>query len=216
MDPVKERVERKPRRMRPEQRRDDLIASALALFARRPHHQVTPEDVAAEADVSRALFYRYFSSMEELYLAALGVVTDGLSTRLLPAEDAPLEGLARHLVEEFFSFAEQYPTPYIAMFSRGHVVAAPEAYELLDRARTRVIEETVRRTGGPISPYLTLTLRSWISLLEGTALTWLKHREPPRTELLDWVTAQLDAMLAVSAATGDAASERFRRAVAES
>lgn len=203
------RAARKPRRMTPEQRRDDLIASALALFARGPHHQVTPEDIAAEADVSRALFYRYFSSMEELYLAALGVTVDGLTTRLFPDDDAPPSTVAPHIVARFFGFAGEFTTAYIAMLSRGHVVAAPEAYDLLEKARERVIAEAITRASAHPSPYLVLTLRSWISVLEGTALTWIKRNKPPRAELQVWAVDQLRAMLTVTAER-DPATEHFR------
>lgn len=206
------RTERKPRRMSPEQRRDDLIASALALFARGPHHQVTPEDIAAEADVSRALFYRYFSSMEELYLAALDVAMDGLTARLLPAGDQPPSTLVPHMVTEFFGFAAEYPTPFIAMLSRGHVVAGPEAYELIERFREKVIDEVLTRAGAQASPYLVLTLRSWIAVLEGTALTWVKRHKPDRAEVEAWAVDQLQAMLTVSARC-DPATEHFRHAI---
>ena len=66
------------RRLSPDARREELIAVALELFSTTPPEQLSLEDVAAAAGVSRALLYRYFSSLNELYLEALRTATDGL------------------------------------------------------------------------------------------------------------------------------------------
>lgn len=197
------------RRMQPAQRRDQLITATLVLFTKRPHHQVTPEDVATESGVSRALFYRYFSSMEDLYVAALEVVTDGLIARLLPPRGVPTPDVARHAIHELFAFADEYTTPYIALLGRGHAVATPAAYALVERTRERVIDEILTRSGiGERSDYLVLTVRCWLSVLEGTVLVWVKRRAQPRDELERWLGGQLRAMLSESAEY-DGAAARF-------
>ncbi|MGH3326111.1 MAG: TetR/AcrR family transcriptional regulator, partial [Streptomyces sp.] len=48
------------RRLTVDQRRTQLIAAALGLFAHRPPEDVSLDDVAATAGVSRPLVYRYF------------------------------------------------------------------------------------------------------------------------------------------------------------
>jgi len=50
-----------------EARRQIVIESALALFAKQPFYKVGMRDVANEAGISPATIYRYFSSQEELF-----------------------------------------------------------------------------------------------------------------------------------------------------
>ncbi|MGD3105726.1 helix-turn-helix domain-containing protein, partial [Streptomyces sp. YGL11-2] len=48
------------RRLSVEQRRSQLLAAALGLFAQRAPEDVSLDDVATAAEVSRPLVYRYF------------------------------------------------------------------------------------------------------------------------------------------------------------
>ena len=53
-----------------EARKQIIIDSALALFAKKPFYDVGMRDVADEAGVSPATLYRYFPSQEELFVEA--------------------------------------------------------------------------------------------------------------------------------------------------
>jgi AcrR family transcriptional regulator len=50
-------------------RRDQIIAAALACFARAGYHATTMADVAAQAGVSKGTPYLYFESKEALFIA---------------------------------------------------------------------------------------------------------------------------------------------------
>ncbi|MGE5135587.1 MAG: TetR/AcrR family transcriptional regulator [Gemmatimonadota bacterium] len=64
-----------------EKTRDAVVATALRLFTERGYVAVRVEDIAAEAGISRATFYKYFSEREQI----LGE----LFARLLGREPAP-------------------------------------------------------------------------------------------------------------------------------
>ncbi|MBU3954104.1 MAG: TetR/AcrR family transcriptional regulator, partial [Proteobacteria bacterium] len=48
-------------------RKQIVIESALALFAKKPFYEVGMREVADEAGISPATIYRYFPSQEELF-----------------------------------------------------------------------------------------------------------------------------------------------------
>ncbi len=50
-------------------RREQIIAAAVACFARAGYHATTMADVAAQAGVSKGTPYLYFESKEALFLA---------------------------------------------------------------------------------------------------------------------------------------------------
>ncbi|WP_231984904.1 helix-turn-helix domain-containing protein, partial [Mycobacterium sp. E796] len=54
-------------RLLPWQRREQLLDTGAAMFARAPYEDVSMEDIAARAGVSRATLYHYFPNKRDLY-----------------------------------------------------------------------------------------------------------------------------------------------------
>jgi AcrR family transcriptional regulator len=57
------------RKQRQEQTREDLVAAAARVFARRGYHKATVEEIAAEAGFSTGAVYSNFDGKEQLFLA---------------------------------------------------------------------------------------------------------------------------------------------------
>ena len=53
-------------------RREQLIAVGRELFQQRPYDQVSMDDVAAGAGVSKGLIFHYFDSKRDLYVEIIG------------------------------------------------------------------------------------------------------------------------------------------------
>lgn len=190
---------RKPRRMTPQARRDDLIAAALDLFSSRAPELVTVDDIVSLADVSRPLFYRYFSSLRELQVEALRTVTDGLIDGLAGLDDGPPLDRLRAAVRGLISVAGNYRAGYIALLRGGSVIATSETDAVVDQVRNRAVELILEaiEVENP-APLLLLTLRCWTAVVEGTLLTWLQEDTIPREGLDEWLVDQLVAMMAVT------------------
>ena len=202
------------RRLSPDARREELITVALELFSATSPEQLSLEDVAAAAGVSRALVYRYFSSLNELYVEALRTATGGLIDRLVPPAEGPLLVQLDEAVQHFFEFAKAYAAGYVALLRSGSTISTTEGSGLVDDVRQHAVGELLSRLGidEPTS-YLLLTLRCWVASVEGTVLAWLQEGDIPSDDLRTWLVDQLCGMLVVSAGHDPRLAEQLREVV---
>jgi len=201
------------RRMSPQRRRQHLVETALQLYRQRPPQDVSVDEIAAEAGVSRALFYRYFTNVGALHGAALGSVVDELTGRITAAAEGPLEAQLRAALGEFFAVVRRYPDSYAALLSTGSATAAGLG-DLVERLRGHVVDLVLERLGlSDPQPLLLLTLRGWVSVVETALLTWLPNPEPAQEHLESWLVGQLLAMLRATAAHDPACAEQLAGAL---
>ncbi len=108
-------------------RRAQIIAAALACFARAGYQATTMADVAAEAGVSKGTPYLYFPSKEALFIALHNEWDCGLADRV----DAAVQALAE---PERRSPRRVLQT--VAAAVGAHVVEHPQTCRVLMEART--------------------------------------------------------------------------------
>lgn len=191
---------RSPRRMSPQRRREQLVAAAVELYGRMPPEQVSVDDVARAADVSRALFYRYFRNVGELHVAALAAVVDELVGRLtIPPGGSLVEDL-HAAIDVFLTVVEEHADAYVALLRSGSAISTGETDRLVDGVRDHIAALLEERVGGAApSPLFRLAVRGWIAVVEGACLHWLQDGTVPRERLRTWLADQLVAMLRVTA-----------------
>ena len=172
------------RRLKVDERREELISVALELLRDRPPDELSIDDVADAAGASRALVYHYFGGKQELYVAALHSAAKQLSDLLQPpTEGRPLERLAVSL-HRYFDFVEHYAAAFMALLRGGPAYRTGEIGELIDGIRSLVMSRIVAAIGVERpDPILRMTLRSWMASVETAGLDWLEHRDIPRDEL---------------------------------
>src|SRR5580698_5967843 len=102
------------RRLTVEGRRQELITAALELFSNRPADEVTLDDVAARAGVSRALAYRYFGTRADIYVAAMRSAADEMLALLDPPHEASPLTRVVEAIRMFFEFAQAHATGFQA------------------------------------------------------------------------------------------------------
>jgi AcrR family transcriptional regulator len=196
------------RRMSPERRREQLIRVALRLYAEQSPELVTVDDVTHAADVSRALFYRYFPNINELRLAALRAMVDEVLVATTPPEGGGLIDQVRYALSGFLGSVQSYAGAYVALLRASSAVATEESNALVDSVRDHVVrlvsQRLDARTGGDSvstrpAPMLELTVRSWFSVVEGASVAWLRDGKISRERLENWLIDQLVAMLTTTA-----------------
>ncbi|MFI7138062.1 TetR/AcrR family transcriptional regulator [Streptomyces massasporeus] len=189
------------RRMGVEERRQQLIGVALELFSRRSPDEVSIDEIASAAGISRPLVYHYFPGKISLYEAALQRASDDLAARFVEPHEGPLGARLLRVMRRYFDFVDEHGPGFSALMRGGPAVGSSTTNALVDSVRQAAYAQILSHLGVTDPPArLELVVRSWISLAESTALIWLDGRRIPREELEPQLVNDFAALAAVSAA----------------
>nr|WSZ95693.1 TetR/AcrR family transcriptional regulator [Streptomyces sp. NBC_00857] len=204
------------RRMGVEERKQQLIGVALELFSHRSPDDVSIDEIAAAAGISRPLVYHYFPGKQSLYEAALRRAADDLATRFLEPREGPLGARLHRVMKRFFDFVDEHGAGFFALMRGGPAVGASTATAMIGEVRQAAYEQIVAHLGvGQPPARLELVVRSWVSLAEATALIWLDGRRIPRAELEWQLVHDFAALSAVSAAYDEEMAAILLRVLAD-
>ncbi|MEV0206579.1 TetR/AcrR family transcriptional regulator [Streptomyces sp. NPDC050788] len=191
------------RRLSVEERRSQLLDSALGLFAHRAPEDVSLDDVAEAAGVSRPLVYRYFpGGKQQLYEAALRSAAEELEQCFDEPRVGPLLPRLARALDRYLAFVDQHDAGFSALLQGGSVVETSRTTAIVDGVRRAAAEHILSHLGvtGP-GLRLRMTVRMWITAVEAASLIWLdEDKQPPLDELRDWLVDQFVAVLSVTAA----------------
>lgn len=184
-----------------EERRQQLIGVALELFSRRSPDDVSIDEIAAAAGISRPLVYHYFPGKQNLYEAALRRAADELAARFTEPREGPLGARLLRVMGRFFDFVDDHGPGFSALMRGGPAAGSSTTNAMIDEVRRAAYEQIVAHLGVTDPPArLAMVVRSWVSLAESTALIWLDGRQIPRAELELQLVHDFAALAAVSAA----------------
>ncbi|MGW2461588.1 TetR/AcrR family transcriptional regulator [Streptomyces sp. NPDC004457] len=204
------------RRMGVEERRQQLIGVALDLFSRRSPDEVSIDEIASAAGISRPLVYHYFPGKLSLYEAALKRASEDLASRFAEPREGPLGARLHRVMGRFFDFVDEHGPGFSALMRGGPAVGSTTTNALVDSVRQAAFDQILSHLGvSEASPRLELVVRSWISLAESTALIWLDGRRIPRAELEKQLVQDFAALAAVSAAYDEGMAAVLRGALRE-
>ncbi|MEV5435370.1 TetR/AcrR family transcriptional regulator [Streptomyces sp. NPDC052682] len=190
------------RRLSVEERRSQLLAAALSLFAHRAPEDVSLDDVAEAAGVSRPLVYRYFpGGKQQLYEAALRSAADDLRHCFDEPREGPLLPRLSRALDRYLAFVDQHDTGFSALLQGGSVVETSRTTAIVDGVRRAAADHILSHLGvARPGPRLRMTIRMWITAVEAASLIWLDEgKQPPAGELRDWLVEQFVALLTVTA-----------------
>jgi AcrR family transcriptional regulator len=173
-----------PRRLKPQQRREQLLDTGAALFAEKPYEDVFVEDIAARAGVSRATLYHYFPSKRDLYVAILKRARGRFLARVGPDLQLPLaEQLAVGLEAHIQSLVD-HPFEAVAI-NRGALSDDPEIQAIIaeelsvvgQRLVDKLVEEGHRRDATEIA------VEGWLAFVRAACVKWIQSQNISRADL---------------------------------
>ncbi|MFG3256102.1 TetR/AcrR family transcriptional regulator [Streptomyces sp. NPDC048172] len=203
------------RRMGVEERRKQLIDVALELFSHRSPEDVSIDDIATAAGISRPLVYHYFPGKHSLYEAAVRRAADELAGRFVEAHEGPLGSRLLRVMKRYFDFVDEHGPGFSALLRGGPAVGSARANAMIDEVRRAAYAHVLDHLGvASPGPRLALVIRSWVGLAETTALTWLEKRAIPREELELQLVHDFMALAAVTSAYDPETREVVRSVIA--
>lgn len=181
------------RRLTRDERREHLLARASAIFGEFGYHNVSMDDVAEAAGISKALLYQHFSSKDDLYLAVLRVHQLAVREVIALGADStatPADRLWRGLLA-FFEFVERNRSAWGVLY-RDSVAIEGKITRGIHSMRTEIaeriavmIEQAIRESDLPpealtrVSPIA----HALVGTAEALADYWLEHPEETKMTL---------------------------------
>lgn len=185
-------------RLQVDERRTQLLELGLRLFGERSYDELSVDDIARAAGISKGLLYHYFPSKRHFYVETVRRAAQQLLDRTDPTDlDEPEALLAG--VEAYLSFVEEHATAYAALMRSG-VGYDAEVAGVVEGTRVRFVERISARLGvADPAPALRVALRGWLGFVEAASLEWIDRRDVPRAELRDLLARMLLVTLTTAA-----------------
>lgn len=178
-----------------EERRQQLIDLGLHLFGTRPYDEISIEEIAQEAGMSKGLLYHYFPSKRDFYVACVLQAAQELrrATSPDPRLDPPAQlraGLSVYLDHV------QAHLPRSRAFVSSGIGADPEVTAITEETRRINCENILRGIGATEDErLLRIAVRGWISFVEITAIKWAEAGGGGKEELVEILLVALAAVV---------------------
>ncbi len=181
-------------RLSVDERRGQLLELGLSLFADRSYDDISIDDIAAAAGISRGLLYHYFGSKRGYYVAALReaarqLIAETEQIREAREHQGPPDAEAlRSGMEAYLAFVEKRAKTYSSLF-QGGVGSDEEVRAVVEETRNHYLSRILGDL--PLTEAnqarLRTALRGWIGFVEAVSLDWLEQRAVSRDELRDLI-----------------------------
>jgi AcrR family transcriptional regulator len=183
------------KRLGVDERRRQLLDAGTGLFAEQAYEEISMNDVARAAGVSKALLYHYFASKTELFKAAVAHSAAELEAAIEPSGDGtPVEQLTQSL-ERYLEWIETHARAWSKLMQSA--AALPEARELIEGFRQRTMQIVLAQLTGARKPrpVLRAAITGWLGYMDAVILDWAKTKDIPREQLRDLLLAAFAASL---------------------
>jgi AcrR family transcriptional regulator len=178
-------------------RRAQLLELGMKVFAESTYDDVSIDDLARAAGISKGLLYHYFPTKRDLYLAGLRRVAGELLERtdVSKLEAPPIERVRRG-IDAYLTFVKERARSYVSLM-RGGIGSDPEVLRIVEEVREQLVERMFTGPGSPLAagdrrtPLARATLRGWLGFAEAACLDWLTHDDLTQQEVRDLLVDML-------------------------
>lgn len=175
-------------------RRAQLVQIGLELLPTTPVQELTIDEVARRAGISRSLLFHYFATKREYYTAVTRAAADLMLEHLLPAADVPREEQITGMLDRYVGWVETFRETHLA-FVRGAAGGDPWVAEVYQDTRDRLVGVALQALAlADDARYRQLVL-AWFAFTEDLVGQWVQEPAMTRPELLALLRDVLDRLL---------------------
>jgi AcrR family transcriptional regulator len=181
-------------RMPAAERREQLLRTAVGVFAEHGYHATSMNDVAEAAGVTKPVLYQHFSSKRDLFIELLDEIGADLRETIAKAT-ADAAGPRQQIEQGFrayFSFVGESTDAFKVLFGSG-ARRDPEFASFaraVEASIAEAIAELIVVEGEPVAQRLLLA-HSIVGMTEAASRYWLAHDREPDVDALATQLSQL-------------------------
>jgi AcrR family transcriptional regulator len=172
-------------------RRAQLVQIGLELLPTIPVQELTIDEVARRAGISRSLLFHYFATKREYYAAVTRAAADMLWDHLLPAPGTSSEEQVAGMLDRYVGWVETYRETHLA-FVRGAAGGDPWVAEVYEDTRARLVDVALTALDLPDDTRRRQLLLAWFAFTEDLVGSWTQEPTMSRPELLALLRDVLD------------------------
>ena len=187
------------RRMGPDQRREEILGSAITHFAKRPYGEVSTAEIARAAGVARGLLNHYFGTKRELYLEVVRAVSTIPAVTVTELPTGTLTERIDAAVGGFLDSVQQAGSMWITAGGTGGIGRDRELEKILIHAEDQSVDRVLHAVGlsdaAGSSTALRALIRSYGQMARAGGGEWLLRKTLSREELHTLLTTTLLAIV---------------------
>ncbi|MFJ4225827.1 TetR/AcrR family transcriptional regulator [Microbacterium sp. NPDC089695] len=187
-------------RLSPEERRAQLVAIGVRFLVDHPLDELTIDELARQAGVSRALIFHYFESRHGVERAIVTTARDSLLLATEPRLDLPPRERIRDTLLRIVRFVRDHSGTFSSLV-RGVASGDPAVRAIVDESRERNalrLREAFEELGVPNETALRVALRAWVSFTEEALLELVVDRQVDDDAVVDFLEKTLDGVVAAA------------------
>ena len=166
-----------------DERRAQLVQIGLELLPTTPVQELTIDEVARRAGISRSLLFHYFASKREYYTAVTRAAADLLWAHLLPRPGTPPDQQLSGMLDRYVGWVETYRDTHLA-FVRGAAGGDPWVSEVYEETRSRLVDAALAALELPSDARRRQLVLAWFAFTEDLVGQWTREPTMSREELL--------------------------------
>ncbi len=183
-------------RLNPAERRDQILDAANALFAERGYDDVSIEEIASAAGVTRGLVHHYFGGRKDVYVALLERLAAVREEQLRPPVGRGASTRVADSVARWLDWSEANITVYLGTIAPGEDIVDPDVRRVVADLRRRAVAllATYHADIAQDSPRLRHALECWTGLNRAATRRWVRG-EAAREETHELLASTLEHVL---------------------
>jgi AcrR family transcriptional regulator len=180
------------RRLSADDRRRQLVGIGLAMIIETPIQDLSLDQVAVEAGISRGLLFHYFPTKTDFYLACISAAGRRVLRNTAPDPSAAGADRVRHMVTAMVEQIDRRRSFYLTLVhgSGGADPRVSEVYGSVRSVSTDRVLDALR-----LAPATRPIVHAWWAYVEDRALSWSSVPIDERAESLQDLAGHCETVL---------------------